>query len=181
MIRLLTEKDINQYLKIRLQSLKTDPKAFLSTFESESKLPLEYFQHKIRNATKDPIFGYYGIINESRLIACAQISESSLDKKRHIAYFYELYVIPEFRRKGYATRLINYLIEKIRSQKEVGQIELRVNSGNISAITLYEKLGFKKIATLPHSVKEPDGSYQDEYFYCLSLNNAKLELLNGQG
>ena len=169
MIRLLTEKDINQYLKIRLQSLKTDPKAFLSTFESESKLPLEYFQHKIRNAEKDQIFGYYGLFENSRLIAYAQISDGYLVKKRHIGYFYEVYIDPDFRKKGYATQLINYLIDKIRKYKEIEQIELKVNSRNKSAIALYEKLGFKRIATLPHTVKEPDGSYQDEYIYNLKI------------
>ena len=171
MIRLLTEKDANQYQKIRLQSLKTDPEAFLSTFESESKLPLEYFQHKIRNAEKDQIFGYYGLFENSRLIAYAQISDGYLAKKKHVAYFYEVYVDPDFRKKGYATQLINFLIDKVRKYKEIEQIELKVNSRNKSAIALYEKLGFKRIAQLPHAVKEPDGTYQDEFIYSFSLKN----------
>ena len=181
MIRLLTEKDANLYRKIRLQSLKTDPEAFLSTYKNESKLPIEYFQHKIKNSTKDPTFGYYGFFEGERLIAYAQISDGLLFKKRHIVYFYELHVDPDFRRKGYATQLINYLIGKIKKDKKIEHIELKVNSRNRSAISLYEKLGFKRTAKLPHAVKESNNTYQDEYFYCLSLNNAKLELLNGQG
>ena len=82
-----------------------------------------------------------------------------------------MYVDPDFRKKGYATQLINFLIDKVRKYKEIEQIELKVNSRNKSAIALYEKLGFKRIAQLPHAVKEPDGTYQDEFIYSFSLKN----------
>ncbi len=38
-----------------------------------------------------------------------------------------------------------------------------VLSRNITAVKLYQKLGFNLICTLPHAIRNPDGSYQDGY------------------
>lgn len=43
------------------------------------------------------------------------------------------------------------------------QAELEVVAGNESAISLYEKLGFKKYATFQDNMKYTDGSYCDAY------------------
>ena len=43
------------------------------------------------------------------------------------------------------------------------QAELEVVAGNESAISLYEKLGFKKYATFQDNMKYADGSYCDAY------------------
>ncbi len=40
-----------------------------------------------------------------------------------------------------------------------------VLSKNILAIRLYEKLGFNIIGTIPQSVRNRDGSYQDGYIW----------------
>jgi ribosomal-protein-alanine N-acetyltransferase len=45
-----------------------------------------------------------------------------------------------WRRKGIATKLINYLIEKVR--RKVKMIELQVQISNKKAIIFYEKMGF---------------------------------------
>lgn len=38
-----------------------------------------------------------------------------------------------------------------------------VLSQNVIAIKLYQKLGFNVIGTIPHAIRNPDGSYQDGY------------------
>ncbi len=49
------------------------------------------------------------------------------------------------------------------------QAELEVVAGNESAISLYEKLGFKKYGTFPDNMKYPDGSYRDAYWMMKKL------------
>lgn len=49
------------------------------------------------------------------------------------------------------------------------QAELEVVAENESAISLYEKLGFKKYGTFPDNMKYPDGSYQDAYWMMKKL------------
>ncbi|MDR0223041.1 MAG: GNAT family N-acetyltransferase [Oscillospiraceae bacterium] len=56
---------------------------------------------------------------------------------------YELFrmaVLPEFRGKGAATRLMRKFLEKCG-----GDVFLEVSSGNIPAIALYKKFGFAEI------------------------------------
>ena len=50
-------------------------------------------------------------------------------------------VSPEFRRKGIAKALIEKFIEAVR-EKETQVIFLEVRTSNLSAISLYEKVGF---------------------------------------
>lgn len=53
---------------------------------------------------------------------------------------------------------------KIAKENGIEQIELEVAANNRNAISLYEKLGFKKIATLPNNMKYSDGTYTNVHF-----------------
>lgn len=55
-------------------------------------------------------------------------------------------VIEKERRKGVATQLIQHSIEFLKS-KGIDKYYLEVNEHNLIAISVYEKLGFKKIST----------------------------------
>ena len=43
-------------------------------------------------------------------------------------------------------------------------VELEVAANNRNAISLYEKLGFKKVGTLPNNMKYAGGTYTDVHF-----------------
>lgn len=51
------------------------------------------------------------------------------------------------------------------------QAELEVVAGNEKAISLYEKLGFKKYGTFPDNMKYADGTYRDAYWMMKKLEN----------
>ncbi len=51
-------------------------------------------------------------------------------------------VLPEFRRKGIATALLNYMFKN----EDYDRIMLEVNEKNSAAIKLYTELGFKEIS-----------------------------------
>lgn len=53
---------------------------------------------------------------------------------------------------------------KIAKDNGIEQVELEVAANNRNAISLYEKLGFKKIATLPNNMKYSDGTYTNVHF-----------------
>jgi RimJ/RimL family protein N-acetyltransferase len=50
-----------------------------------------------------------------------------------------------------------------------------VLSKNHVAITLYKKLGFTIVGTLPQGVRNPDGSYQDGYIMFRNLNDFSFD------
>jgi len=53
----------------------------------------------------------------------------------------DMYVLPEFRRKGIASTLMNRVFEYVKS-KGVTHVRLNVMESNIPAYNLYEKMGF---------------------------------------
>lgn len=55
-----------------------------------------------------------------------------------------IYVIDNYRKKGYASKLLDYVISKIC---DLENITLEVNVNNIAAINLYKKFNFE-IATI---------------------------------
>lgn len=60
----------------------------------------------------------------------------------HVALIDGLYVNEEYRHRGIATKLIEEC-KTWAKQAGAGIIELNVSSGNMNAISLYEKIGFK--------------------------------------
>ena len=53
---------------------------------------------------------------------------------------------------------------KIAKESGIEQVELEVAANNRNAISLYEKLGFEKVGTLPNNMKYADGTYTDVHF-----------------
>jgi ribosomal protein S18 acetylase RimI-like enzyme len=58
---------------------------------------------------------------------------------------YELYIEPEFRRKGVAQTVARQAIRELQS-KSPSKIQLEVMDGNRAATALWESLGFRKVS-----------------------------------
>jgi len=58
---------------------------------------------------------------------------------------YELYIEPEFRRKGVAQIVARQAIQELQS-KSPAKIQLEVMEGNRAAAALWESLGFRKVS-----------------------------------
>lgn len=68
-----------------------------------------------------------------------------------------------YRGQGIGTLLVKASLE---IAKELGFQSMQFNmvlSQNVTAIKLYQKLGFNRIGTIPQAIRNPDGSYQDGY------------------
>jgi len=92
------------------------------------------------------------------------------DRSRHIAN--AAYMVREtYRGQGIGTLLIK---ASLCIAKDLGFHAMQFNmvfSQNISAIKLYQKLGFKTIGTIPDAVLNPDGTYQDGYIMYRTLED----------
>lgn len=88
----------------------------------------------IINSSNEDVYGYYddnklvGFIHVLKSFECLEIINVVVDTN--------------YRNKGIATKLINYLSE---CYDDIEYILLEVNEHNDSAINLYNKLGFKTI------------------------------------
>jgi ribosomal-protein-alanine N-acetyltransferase len=72
------------------------------------------------------------------------------------AHILNLCVDPQFRQLGYGERLLDDVLERAR-QADVKEVFLEVRPSNQSAIGLYQKKGFRKIANRPAYYQSVEG------------------------
>jgi ribosomal-protein-alanine N-acetyltransferase len=127
--------DLKYVLKIEEQSFSTSWTFNAFIYELLVNEKATYCTYKVENQ----IIGYIGYW--------------LLDDDIHIT---NLAVAPIFRKKGIASQLINYIINKA---KDIGvsQVSLEVRVSNYEAIKLYQKIGFIKGKLLKKYYKREDG------------------------
>jgi RimJ/RimL family protein N-acetyltransferase len=86
-------------------------------------------------------------------------------KKKRIAHKGEIAMslLPEFRGQGIGFHMLEAIIEWARVTPRVEKLELRVHAKNVSAISLYQKLGFVVEGKEIKGVKLAHGQYDDVY------------------
>lgn len=80
-------------------------------------------------------------------------------------YVTNIGVLPEFRRKGIATKIVNKLID-YSIEKALSFLSLEVRVSNIAAISLYKSLGFQEVGRRKDYYCEPkeDALIMTRYF-----------------
>ncbi len=77
-------------------------------------------------------------------------------KRGHIV---SLAVLPEYRRRGIGTRLMQAALKSLKEEYGAREAYLEVRVSNTPAIRLYEKLGFKKVYVIPHYYLDGEDAY----------------------
>lgn len=77
---------------------------------------------------------------------------------KHLATFYSLIVHPEYRKKGIATKLVEYAISKLPENIEI--VLAQVQHDNVGSLMLFKKLGFEQYGLLKDAWKKEE-SYKD--------------------
>ena len=137
MIRIirLQEGRWREYRRLRLEALKTEPSAFGSSPEEESKFTEDVWQKRI----KDVLFAVSGGTPVGLL---SYIFEDRL-KTRHVAHIYSFYVTPVYRGRGIGERLLKRALAEIRRHRNAVKVQLSVNPHLRPAVALYKKVGFE--------------------------------------
>jgi len=92
---------------------------------------------------------------------------------QEVMYITTLGVIPEYRQRGIATRLLDTLLEFCNgARRSVKAAYLHVLTTNYVAIGFYEKHKFARLRVL-RAYYEIEDSLQDSYLYILYLNNGR--------
>ena len=133
-IRRLEASDAELYRAIRLESLRLNPEAYGSAFETEDAQPLSAFAerltqtHLLGGSEADELLGIAGFLVEDG------------PKRRHKGHLWGVYVRPAARGKGVGRRLCEDVIEIARGKVEI--LRLTVTTTNEHARRLYSDLGF---------------------------------------
>ncbi|KOP67201.1 acetyltransferase [Bacillus sp. FJAT-18019] len=164
--RILHESDVQQYQDLRLSALLTNPEAFGSTYERESRFRLDLVIDRIR-PSKDKFV--LGALDEHGSLGgiVAFVRESGM-KTTHKANVFGMYVSKEKRGQGIGKLLLLELIKMARDIDGLEQINLSVVSNNESAKKLYQAVGFETYGLERNALKF-NGQYYDENLMVLRL------------
>jgi hypothetical protein len=122
MIRLLKTTDALKFKELRLETLKLDPQAWLSTFDYEKDNPDIVFEHRISYWSNFEGFGYFGNFDsKDDLLAYILISPNSWPNKKHIVNMSDFAVALEARRKGVGSELVKGIVEIVKKMQGVEQ------------------------------------------------------------
>lgn len=146
------------YKELRLEALAQNPEAFGDSCEEAFRLSDEEWKKELENPKSYLLVAKDG---DAEFAMVAAYQEDNV-KMQHMAYVWGVYVRKTHRRQGFGQKLMEALIAELVKNKEIEKIDLNVNASQISAVSLYQKLGFEIAGTL-HKELKVDGKYYDEY------------------
>ncbi|KAJ7343138.1 acyl-CoA N-acyltransferase [Mycena albidolilacea] len=148
-----SEEDVIKYSQLRLLGLKTNPEAFGSTFEGESKNTHAQWKSRIDKEERFTIIARLVSRDSSETAREEWVGTASILTPtmwaRSDADTYGvvgMWVHPEHRRKGLGKKLLEFGIEWVRTRTEgnptATRLALEVHRGNEGAKKLYDGLAF---------------------------------------
>lgn len=160
-VRTLNPNDAVAVRDLRLESLRLFPASFGSSWEEEATLPLSFWEKRLCGSTRT-----LGAESNGRLVGSASASRNSRVKLAHNIEIGGFYVTPPFHRQGVGKRLMQSVMELLRSNEFPGQAKfatLTVVANNEAARRLYESFGFVVCGKLEQNLSV-DGVFYDELF-----------------
>lgn len=147
-----------QYKELRLLSLVQSSEAFENSFEDESTLSNEQWIGRV-TATQSVFI--IGAFDGGVLIGVAGFAQALKEKIKHKSYLWGVFVKQEYRGKYIANEMLSKLVHIAFQNTDISQIQLTVASENEAAISLYEKLGFRKYGTEIDALRINGKSYDE--------------------
>lgn len=166
LIRQLKINDLDEFFKLRLESLQLAPTSFLSSYEDEKNNGPSFYENILKNKSNENVI--FGAFVEDHLVGIIGIYQSHFKRLKHKATLWGIYVKPEQRKKEIAKKLMEVVINHARKKMKCLFINLCVGTDNKAAQSLYKSFGFIKWGTEPGSISI-DGKLFDEDHMILSF------------
>jgi len=164
--RKLGPNDSAQYRKIRLESLKTHPESFGSTFEEQSKLPKLMFEGAIDKPVDERFI--IGSFDQTELIGiCGFIPfvPNSNQNYRNTGIIIQMFVKATYSGRRIGLSLIKTTICEAFKISDIEQIVLAVKKENMSAIRVYEQAGFTIYNSVGKKMESSEDGLQNMVIY----------------
>ncbi|MEH7254819.1 GNAT family N-acetyltransferase [Neobacillus niacini] len=158
-IKLLLPSDAESYWALRLEALKQNPEAFLTSYEDAIKRENPISQ-VAQNFTEEGNYTF-GAFEGDELIGVVTLLQEKAEKIQHRANIYAMYVTPRKQGLGVGKALLTEAINKAKSIEMIEKINLSVVATNEAAKKLYTSLGFK-VYGLEEKAMKLNGVYLDD-------------------
>ncbi|NUZ06225.1 GNAT family N-acetyltransferase [Piscinibacter koreensis] len=167
-IRRLGAADLPAYKALRDEMLERYPQAFTSDAATERvKSPDAYLQ-RLGLDRSDGGHSVIGAWAGERLLGAIGCERDPRASVRHIGHVIGMMVRADVQRRGVGRALLDALIGGARQSPGIEMLTLTVTAGNQAAIGLYERVGFRRVGTLPRAIRV-GGRYHDKHQYVLML------------
>jgi RimJ/RimL family protein N-acetyltransferase len=154
-IRRLTPADAAAYREVRLAALCEHPQAFVTDHSEEAAVPFAAIEQRLASDLSDT----FGALDAGRLVAIGTLLRTARLRQRFRATIVGMYVLPEYRRRGLATRLLTACTQRAREFPEIEELTLCITLGNDAARDAYLKFGFQ-----PEFIAPRDFKYAGRYY-----------------
>ena len=165
-IRILTEHDVEEFRRLRLEALAREPYAFSRALEDERAQPMESMRPRLRAVPEGNFV--VGAFEGSRMVGVAGFVRPEGRKVRHTGNIWGVYVTAAARGKGLARVMLTAIVDRVRGYPGLEQVTLSVSVPQEAARQLYNTLGFAVYGHEKHALKV-DGTYVDEEHMVLWL------------
>jgi RimJ/RimL family protein N-acetyltransferase len=165
-LREATPEDAEQIINYVLRLLK-DPLSNMERSEGEFNISVEE-ERKILQEYNEAKNAMYIVAEENnQIVGLLQCSCKNKIKTKHTISL-GISVDQEYRKRGIGRKMMEYLLDRAKNNKEIKRIELLVFETNENAIELYTKMGFE-IEGRKRKAVYKDGQYIDELVMGLLL------------
>lgn len=144
---------------------------FLARGEGEFSFTVDQEREFIKSVLNDENRLFLIAEIEGKIIGNCSVGLISNNKRYLHRASLGIAICKDYWKKGIGTKMITECIKWCK-EKGLEQLELEVVTENSRAIPVYEKFGFEIFGTKKHAMKYKDGTYADEFFMILFLNEA---------
>jgi RimJ/RimL family protein N-acetyltransferase len=159
----LRPADASAYQAVRLRSLTTDPLAFRSTLDEETRLTSNDYAGRLANPENVTIGAFSG----DELVGIGTILREVRTTVRHRGELVGMYVAVPARGSGAADGIIERLLQHARSVG-MNTVTLIVEGDNARARRVYERWGFAEYGRLARAQRRGD-QFTDEILMVVNL------------
>jgi len=160
-IRLLQPGDAACYQDIRRRALAEAPQFVGPLGEREAASDPAELTARMAAYPLEGIY-LFGCLLDEDCVAVAGLNRSQNPKYAHKMFLWGMYVVPEYRGRSIAHRMLENLLAHAREQKGVRFVTLQVTATNEPAKALYRSHGFASYGIEPEALRLDGRCYDFE-------------------